>query len=80
MAKKLPDHSWDTFRPGRSRYPWGEWLDGDAWLLEKGKDYTRDNDSFRVAVHQAAKSRGMGVMTETTPEGNMIVQAVKQEI
>lgn len=79
MAKKLENHSWGNTRPGRARYPWEEWLDGDVWMLEKDVDYQRDNVSFRVAVHQAAKSRGMSVMTESTPEGNMIIQAIKQE-
>lgn len=64
MAQKL-----DAFpegansREGYSRYPWNDWLDGSAWELESGSDFTVTTKSFRSAAAQAARIRGGGIKT-----------------
>lgn len=66
MAKTLDSfpEGGDTNRPGR--YPWGRWLDGQVWRLERGtkeqveskeRDYYVTTKSFRSAVTQACKAK-----------------------
>ncbi len=60
MAKKVD--AWPTNTRG-ARYPWDEWLDGDIWALETGKDFGMNAENFRAQVYIAAKNRGMTVTT-----------------
>lgn len=78
MAQKLeafPEGA--NSREGYSRYPWNEWLDGDAWELEQGADFTVTTKSFRSAAAQAARIRNGGIRTALTNEGkNVVIQFV----
>lgn len=67
MGKTLdafPEGNTDFVRGGR--YPWGKWLDGRVWHLEKGtqeqyeageRDFHVPIKSFRSAVTQATKAK-----------------------
>lgn len=59
MATKLTEFPADAVsRSGYSRYDWTQFLDGGAWELEAGKDFTVGTKSFRSAAAQAAKQKG----------------------
>lgn len=78
MATKLP-----AFPPhliGRytaDRYPWDEWLDGDVWDLEPGKDFHVKTQSMRTMAVAKAKERGFKVRTATDPDTrHFVLQAL----
>ena len=81
MAKKL-----DQF-PDRTRrgiYPWDKWLNGEIWLLRRGKgegdDYETTTASMRATAVSAAKRAGKRVRTQVTTDEDgteaLIIQAI----
>lgn len=67
-------------RKGQTRrYKWDQWLDGEQWFLEPGKDYDNLN-VFRSALVGAAQVRGKTYFTEWLPEeGLLLIQAADIE-
>lgn len=62
----------DSGRPRRHRtpkYDWDSWLDGEEHLLEQGRHFHAEPDSFRTMVIREARARGMTIWTsiERTP-------------
>ena len=55
--------------PGRQYYPWEEWFDGKARLLEHGVDFTCEPEGMRSATYGAAKQHGLKVIARIRPEG-----------
>lgn len=55
-------------RHPREVYPWADWIDGMWWEADKGVDFTCGLNSFRAALHYAAKSRGYTVETVRTSD------------
>lgn len=55
--------------PGRQYYPWQEWFDGQARLLEPGVDFTCEPEGMRSAAYGAAKQQGLKVIALIRPEG-----------
>lgn len=65
MAKTLSAFPQEAEIARGGRYPWGKWLDGQVWHLERGteeevgqqkKDYYVSTKSFRSAITQAVKA------------------------
>ena len=53
-------------RKGRAeQYPWTDWFDGQAWLLEKGIDYDAEADSMRSCAYAAARRHGVKIALRT---------------
>jgi hypothetical protein len=52
MARKIEK------MPDTSKYPWAEWLDGNAWELSQGEDFACPAAVFYRTVYSAAKRRG----------------------
>jgi hypothetical protein len=53
MARRL-----DSFPvQAGSRYPWDEWLDGDAWELVPGEDFQSKPTTLRSNAQLQAKKR-----------------------
>lgn len=48
---------------GRRRYPWDEWLNGEAWKLRRGVDFESEIYNFRNLAHLTARRRGLRVQT-----------------
>lgn len=46
-------------RGGTGKYPWDEWLDGGAWELAVGQDFTVKPQSFISTAHTQANKRGL---------------------
>jgi hypothetical protein len=47
----------DTFpaRPGHTRHPWSQWLDGRVWQLTPGDDF----EAKIATIKQSAKSQAL---------------------
>jgi hypothetical protein len=57
MAERI-----DSITPSRGRapiYPWGEWLDGSAWRIERGVDFEVPTDSMAAMVRMRASKAGL---------------------
>lgn len=53
MARRL-----DSFpAQSGSRYPWDEWLDGNAWELIPGEDFASKSTTLRSNAQLQAKKR-----------------------
>lgn len=77
MAKILPN-SPDHFRGTRQgRHPWSEYFDGQTRLLEAGTDFPASPLSMRASAKLAAKKLNVVIRTKVTPEGNLILQALR---
>ena len=47
-------------RAGRTeQYPWADWFDGQAWLLENGIDFDALPESMRSCAYAAARRHGV---------------------
>ena len=62
-------------RTRSSKYPWGEWLDGQTRCLEKAflgdeGDFDCSPKSFRLSIYQAAKKAGVKVRTAQDIDAN----------
>jgi hypothetical protein len=44
--------------PGRSAYPWDDWLDGSIWELTRGVDFKGTPNTFRSNARVQAVRRG----------------------
>jgi hypothetical protein len=68
MARTL-----ESFPPSPTqarRYPWGEYMDGQVWLLIHGEDFTAKPSTFRTMATQQATRRGGRVRIRTVKEGD----------
>jgi len=54
MARRLDSFPMQT----GSRYPWDEWLDGNAWELLPGEDFSSKATTLRSNAQIQAKKRG----------------------
>ena len=65
LLSRLPD----MIRQGRQeQYPWADWFDGQAWLLEQGIDYDAETDSMRSCAYAAARRHGVKISLRTIGE------------
>jgi len=56
-------------RKGRTeQYPWADWFDGQARLLEHGIDYDAETDSMRSCAYAAARRHGVKIAVRTVGE------------
>jgi hypothetical protein len=55
---KVVDSMPDAERGRRVIYPWDEWLNGNVWELEHGKDFQSTPLSFRQIAYNRAGQRG----------------------
>lgn len=64
---------------GNHKYRWEEWLDGQAWKLTRGVDFTVSPNRFRQgsSLQVAAAKRGMRVRTHVDGD-SVIIQAYKR--
>lgn len=53
-------------RAGRTeQYPWADWFDGQAWLLENGIDFDALPESMRSCAYAAARRHGVKISLRT---------------
>ena len=53
-------------RKGREeQYPWADWFDGQAWLLENGVDFDALPESMRSCAYAAARRHGVKISLRT---------------
>ena len=53
-------------RQGRTeQYPWTEWFDGQARLLESGIDYDAETISMKSCAYAAARRHGVKIALRT---------------
>lgn len=63
-------------RPGRvPKYPWAEWLDGNARLLEQGTDFESEPRSFRTQAYKVAKEHAVKISVVTVTDTTLALQA-----
>ena len=56
-------------RKGREeQYPWADWFDGQAWLLESGIDFQAATLSMRSCAYAAARRHGVKIAMRTVGE------------
>lgn len=75
MGEKLNDYDWT--RKASDIYPWDEWLNGDSWRLEQGRDFT-DVMKCIGAARQAARRRNGRVRTSWDRSAGWIVLRFEQ--
>lgn len=68
MAKQVNDPMPEN-RGGNFKYPWKDWLNGEVWLLECGKDFQIPLESMRHLVHATARRKGFTATCRSRPEG-----------
>lgn len=56
----------------RHRYDWDNWADGQTWLIERGKDYTCEDEVVRNAARMHARNHDMTVQTAVHAEGLLV--------
>ena len=61
-----------------SKYPWGDWFDGQVWELTPGKDFDCNVDSMRQQAYQAAGAAGVSVTTRERDE-KLYIQTTKKK-
>jgi hypothetical protein len=76
MARKIEAMVPDGRASGK--YPWAEWLDGDAWELVRGEDFTVTTSSLKTVIHQAASRAGL-VATVRVKKDKVYIQATQPE-
>ena len=75
MAKFLEELP-PQIREGRTeQYPWADWFDGQARLLESGIDYVAVTDSMRSCAYAAARRHGVKIAMRTVGE-DLALQAL----
>ena len=82
MAEIIKKATWETSRipKGRpSKYPWDEWLDGQARILTPGEDFDATIQSFRTLAHGVANRRGLRLRTAERQDGRFQIQAINPE-
>lgn len=57
---------------------YARFLDGSAWSVKRGEDYTNTTHSFLMGVRSAAKKRGLTVRTTQQTETSVIFQCYKK--
>ena len=66
-------------RSKRSTYNWDQWLNGKAWRLVRGVDFTSTIWAFRTALYNAAKVRGLTAQTHLDGDNAIVVQATAKD-
>jgi len=76
MAEIITDPETEFRRYTRTtgKYPWDEWLDGQARHLHEGQDYANTTKSLRTVAYRIGKERGIRVRTRVTADG-LLIQA-----
>ena len=66
-----------------TKYPWGDWLDGEVWELKSGEDFDGKPANFRSVALAQARNRGGRVRTrlQKLDDGSarMYLQFVRDE-
>lgn len=65
-------------RGREEKYPWAEWFDGQARLLEAGIDFDTERTDMRAVAYVAAKRHGVKITTATI-DANIALQAFRPE-
>jgi hypothetical protein len=60
--------------PGRSRYPWEEWFNGEVHIIDPEGEWNVSKASLRAYLHSKAREMGGSVGTKTTPEDKLAFQ------
>lgn len=69
MAQQLDEMPEQEHSGGREpKYPWGEWLNGEPWMITSEDWDCKNARSFRSAAVGAARRRGGKVQTRM-PDG-----------
>lgn len=76
MAERVKE--WPQWKPAprRTKYPWDEWLNGDMWVLEQGKDFTSAPERMRQVIGMTARYRGLRVKTSVNKAENLVAVQV----
>jgi hypothetical protein len=77
MAKIIDDADFGVVR--RKKYPWDEWLDGQARELTRGIDFDNSVKSMQNTFLQAAMTRSLIGQTRVIDENRLLVRATKRE-
>ena len=64
ILTELPTQS----RQRTEKYPWADWFDGQAWLLESGVDFQAATLSMRSCAYAAARRHGVKIAMRTVGE------------
>ncbi len=76
MAKVL-DPSEVDFRRTRGDSSWfnPEWLNGEAWLLTAGEDFTAKPETVRARLYNEASAKNLGARSKVLGNDDIIFQA-----
>jgi hypothetical protein len=58
----------------RSKYPWGQWSNGQIWRVKQREDFDVDAASFKSVLSQRAALKGMRVRVNTLRDGVIVFQ------
>lgn len=57
------------------KYPWDKWLNGQTWILVRGKDYQCKNQALVVLAHRSAKIRSKHVSVVVLDKSRVYLRA-----
>jgi hypothetical protein len=66
-------------RGRRSRYPWGEWMDGSAWRIRRGVDFEVSAESMAQHIRNRARDRGMSAHARLVDDGEAVEFQITRE-
>lgn len=71
MARVISEFPENIETRGRPfKYPWRDWLNGEAWELVPGVDFNVEVASFRATLMKRAKDFGLTVRTAQSLDEN----------
>ena len=80
MAEVRNDFQWDEDTgDGRVRHPWGQWLDGQTWVLTLGVDFFCDMRSMQAQVLTRARLVGGRAATRRLNDSELAVRFIEME-
>lgn len=65
MAERIDNLTRRAGRP--ALYPWVEWMDGSAWRISQGKDFTVSPESMAQNIRE--RGRRYGIEVTAYPDG-----------
>lgn len=72
-TKRTDDVDWRRRSSARiTAYPWTEWLDGSAWTITRGEDFTVPVDSMRHMLYRAVVTYADYMRIRTQVDGDSI--------
>lgn len=75
MAQMVDASTVDFSRKHADRWFQTDWLNGQPWMLENGKDFSAKGETIRTRLYQEATAAGMAARVKILGNGDVLFQA-----